>query len=90
MNAQRKTSTSFRDYVAELERDPDVKAELETFREHYSPTGPGTLAYAQETHRLALTNFDNVLPWHWLRWWRVHREVRRRMAVHARAMGWKS
>lgn len=65
-------------------------------------TTPGTLAYAEETnrmaqanHRLALTNWDNTLPWRYLKWRRVHREVKRgeqivrdRFNAHAAAMGW--
>lgn len=66
-------------------------------------TGPGTLEYATETrdmatanHRLALSNFDNIWPWRYLRWRRVNREVHRvrdeiqhRRDLHADAMGWE-
>lgn len=65
--------------------------------------GPGSLAYAEETdrmaranHRLALSNYENIWPWRYFKWRRVHREVKRvqgvvrdRLNVHAQAMGWE-
>lgn len=39
------------------------------------------VAYAKETHRLAVSNYDNVWPWRWLCWWRVNRTVQSRRKV---------
>lgn len=51
---------------------------------------PGTLAYALETADMALTLWDDAVPWRYLRWRRKLREVKRRQKLHAQAMGWKS
>ena len=38
--------------------------------------------YTQETYQLAESNRDNLgRPWHWMKWWRTDREVRRRLRV---------
>lgn len=50
---------------------------------------PGSVAYAEETHRMALDLYDDAVPWRYLRWRRKMREVKRRQALHAVAMGWE-
>lgn len=38
------------------------------------------VAFAEATHRKALANQDNAVPWRYLRWRREHREIKERLA----------
>ena len=47
------------------------KAELVEMMEH--------LNFALETYALADSNWANLPPWRWHKWWNTHREVRGRL-----------